>query len=248
MLNSVNRLLRYRGGGYPASGCSLRATAGQGGVSLIELMVVIVILGVIGMLALPAFQSMMASARTKGTAESILSGLRLARSEAIKRNVPMRFQLVSSLDSACAASTASPLWVVTQTDQVAVGDPDGKCDATPFTPKDDPADQCNAASDPKWPMHPAGNPACADDPFIAAKSPATIPATVQVGADAAIVTFGPLGQVLTNMGGSASMTRVNVSSSTEDVTPWRVLISTGGAIKLCNAGTAIAASNPLKCP
>jgi prepilin-type N-terminal cleavage/methylation domain-containing protein len=220
----------------------------QSGVTLIELMITLAIAAVIALLALPAFQSMMASSRTKGTAESIISGLRLARSEAIKRNVPMRFQLVTSLDNTCASSITSPLWVVTQTDQVAAGDPVGLCAAAPFTPKDDAADQCNAADDPKWPIHPAGNPACADDPFIAAKSPSTVPPSVQVAADSAVVTFGPLGQVLTNMGGSATMTRVDISSSIADVTPWRVLVSPGGAFRLCNAGGGIAAGNPLKCP
>jgi prepilin-type N-terminal cleavage/methylation domain-containing protein len=220
----------------------------QSGVTLIELLITLAIAAVIAMLAIPAFQSMMASTRTKGAAESILSGLRLARSEAIKRNVPMRFQLVSTLDNTCAGSTTSPLWVVTQTDQVATGDPAGKCNAAPFTPKDDAADLCNAADNPKWPTHPAGNPACADDPFIAAKSRSTVPPTVQVAADAATITFGPLGQVLANWEGSASMTNADISSSIADVTPWRVLVSTGGAMKLCNAGAGIAAGNPLKCP
>lgn len=224
------------------------AASRQRGVTLTELMVTLAIAVVIGMLALPAFQSMMANTRTKGAAESILSGIRLAKSEAIKRNVPMRFQLVTTLDNACATSAASPLWVVTQTDQIASGDPTGLCDATPFTPKDDPADQCNAADDPKWPKHPAGNPACTSDPFIAAKSHPTVPATVVIGANSGVITFGPLGQVLANWEGSASMTRVNISSSTADVTPWSVLISTGGAIRLCNAGAGIAVGNPLRCP
>lgn len=220
----------------------------QGGVTLIELMIVVIIASLLAMLGLPAFQSMYASARTKGTAESILSGMRLARTEAIKRNVPMRFQLMSTLDNTCVSSITSPLWVVTQTDQLTVGDPTGACGAAPFTPKDDPADPCNAANDPKWPIYPAGNPGCANDPFIAAKSPSTIPATVQVAADNAIITFGPLGQVLTNMGGSASTSQVDVTSSTANTTPWRVRVSPSGAASLCNSGAAIPASNPLKCP
>ena len=220
----------------------------QHGVTLIELLIALVIASVLAMLALPAFQAMLASTRTKGAAESIMSGLRFARSEAIKRNVPMRFQFVSALDGTCAYSTASMLWVVTQTDQVSRGDPVGLCDATPFTPKDDPTDPCNATDDPKWPIHPAGNPACADDPFIAVKSPSTVPPAIQVAADETIITFGPLGQVLPNMGGSDSMTQVDITSTVADVTPWRVIIATGGSVKLCNAGAGILAGNPLKCP
>jgi type IV fimbrial biogenesis protein FimT len=220
----------------------------QHGVTLIELVITLAIAGVLGMLAIPAFQAMLASNRTKATAESVLSGLRIARTEAIKRNVPMRFQLVSSLDDGCGLSAASMLWVVTQTDQLAQGDPTGLCGAAPFTPKDDPTDLCNATDDPKWPIHPAGNPACANEPFIAAKSPSTTPPTIQVAADTAVVTFGPLGQVLSNMGGAGSMTQIDITSSTADVTPWRILIAPGGSVRLCNAGAGIAADSPLKCP
>ena len=232
---------------YRQSGIG-RVLARQGGVTLIEIMITLIIASVLMFLALPAFQQMMGSTRTKGAAESILSGLRHARSEAIKRNAPMRFQLVSTLDSGCAFSTTSILWVVTQTDQVARGDPEGLCDATPFTPKDDEADPCNAADDPKWPTHPAGNPVCANDPFIAAKSSPVVPSTVQVAADEAIITFGPLGQVLSNFDGTDSMAQVDITSTIADVVPWRILVATGGSVRMCNAGPDIAVGNPLKCP
>jgi prepilin-type N-terminal cleavage/methylation domain-containing protein len=222
----------------------------QSGVNLIELMITIAIAAIIFALALAAFQTMMAGTRTKSTAESILSGLRYARSEAIKRNVPMRFQLVSSLDGGCAYSTTSPLWVVTQTDQNTRGEPIGQCDAAPFTPKDDISDPCNSSNDPKWPIHPAGNPACASDPYIAYKSSANTLAGISVEADSAVVTFGPLGQVLSNIGSEAnSMTRVDVTSTTDaDATPWSVIVASGGSLKMCNAGADIPATSPLKCP
>jgi type IV fimbrial biogenesis protein FimT len=187
----------------------------QRGVTLIEIMVTLVIAGVIGMLALPAFQTMMANARTKASAESILSGLRKAKAEAIKRNMPVRFQLVSSLANGCAYSTSSMLWLVTETDQLATGDPVPDC----------------------------------GDATVIFSSPGDIPSTVQVSSNgASIVTFSPVGQVLTNMGGAVQLARVDVTSTNADATPWRILVSPGGSIKMCNAGTAIAAGNPLKCP
>lgn len=190
------------------------------GFSLIELMVTVLIAGILFTLAIPAFQSMMTGTRIKAAAESIMSGLRQAKSEAIKRNMPMRFQLVSSLTSACAFSTSSPLWVVTQTDQLATGDASGNCD--------------KASDD-------------ATDPIAFKSSGASYP-KVTIDADASVVTFSPMGLVLTNMEGGASLTQVDVSSDVEDTTPWRVLVSSGGSIKLCNAGPDIAADSPLRCP
>lgn len=193
----------------------------QRGFNLIELMVTIAIASVIFLLAMSSFQTMMAGTRTKAAAESIMNGLRLAKSEAIKRNMPMRFQLVSSLTDACLYSTSSALWVVTQTDQAVTGDAEGNCG--------------KLSSD-------AANP-------IAFKSQGADFPAVQVDSNgASIVTFNTLGMVLPNMGGIVSLTQVDVTSTVADTTPWRVIISSGGSIRLCNAGADIAAGSPLACP
>ena len=67
------------------------------GFSAIELTVVVAIIGIVMAIAIPAFNTMILNAKIKGVAESIQAGLRQARSEAIKRNAPMRFQLVTVL-------------------------------------------------------------------------------------------------------------------------------------------------------
>jgi len=74
------------------------------GFSLMEIMLVLVIAGIMLAIAVPSFQETMVSGRIRGVAESIQFGLIQARSEAISRNAPMRFQLVSTLDASCTAS------------------------------------------------------------------------------------------------------------------------------------------------
>ncbi|MBK9349835.1 MAG: prepilin-type N-terminal cleavage/methylation domain-containing protein [Sulfuritalea sp.] len=84
------------------------------GFSLIEMLIVIAIAGIVLAIAVPSFQETIVNGRSRGVAESIQFGLIKARSDAISRNAPMRFQLVSTLDATCTASSTSRLWVVTQ--------------------------------------------------------------------------------------------------------------------------------------
>jgi type IV fimbrial biogenesis protein FimT len=175
----------------------------QRGFNLIELLITMAIAAIILAIAAPAFQEIITNGRTRSVSESIYSGMQLARSEAIKRNAPMRFQLVSSMDSTCAPSAASRLWLVTQyTDSGSRGVATGKCDSTPNLPAD-PGEPC-----------PTGSPVtCSTDPFIAFKSPTdtvantVVAATPTVGIAAGfVITFGPLGQLLDSLEGAKSAT------------------------------------------
>ncbi len=82
------------------------------GVTLIELMVALAIAGLLIALGAPAFANWLTNMRVRGTAEAMLSGVQLARSEAITRNDRVRFQLTSTLDDSCALSTSGTNWVV----------------------------------------------------------------------------------------------------------------------------------------
>ncbi len=200
------------------------------GFTLLELMIALAIAAIMMMIGLPSYQLLVDNTKTKGTAESMLSGMRLARAEAIKRNSPMRFQLVSSLSASCAYDTTSSLWVVSQTDQANYGEVAGKCDQATALP----LDPCDAS--------------CKDNPYIAYKSLGTSrddPSLVVV-ADAAVVTFGPLGQVLLNFEGGASLAQVTVSSTNTGAKIWQVQVSSpAGSLKLCD--TAIPAGQPHAC-
>ncbi|MDP2792887.1 MAG: GspH/FimT family pseudopilin [Sulfurisoma sp.] len=92
------------------------------GFSLVEVMIGIVIFGILLSLGLPAFSRLIADMRLRNQAEYVLSGLQLAKGEALKRNATIRFQLVSTLDTNCAIAASSNLWLVSH------GNPTSDCD------------------------------------------------------------------------------------------------------------------------
>ena len=95
------------------------------GFSLLELMVVLTLVGILALLATPSMAEWMKNQRIRGTAEALLNGLQTAREEAIRRNRPASFWLVSNLTSGCALSNTSGSWVVS------LNSPAGQCDSAP---------------------------------------------------------------------------------------------------------------------
>lgn len=67
----------------------------QTGFTLMELMIVIVIVAILAALALPSFKSVLERRRLVGATENLFSDLQYARSEAIKRNETIRFQVTT---------------------------------------------------------------------------------------------------------------------------------------------------------
>ncbi len=61
------------------------------GFTLIELMIGIAVLGIVLALGMPSYNAWIQNTRVRNTAESILAGLQLARSEAVSRNQSVRF-------------------------------------------------------------------------------------------------------------------------------------------------------------
>ena len=98
------------------------------GASLIELMVGITLLALLVGLGVPTFSEWLQNARIRAAAESIQTGLQQAKAEAVRRNRPARFQLVSSLDGSCTTTTTGTHWLVNLTSNTS---PDGQCGNTP---------------------------------------------------------------------------------------------------------------------
>ena len=108
----------------------LKKTA-QAGVSLIELMIGLTIVAFLLFLGVPQFANFLQNTQIRNAAETTLAGLTLAKAEAVRRNAPVRFQLVSDLTSGCSISTGalnnstSLSWVVS------LADPTGQCNVAP---------------------------------------------------------------------------------------------------------------------
>ncbi|MDR0378643.1 MAG: GspH/FimT family pseudopilin [Candidatus Accumulibacter sp.] len=86
------------------------------GFTLIELVIGVAILAILIALAAPGFSSWIRDVGIRTTAGTLLDGLQLARSEALKRNTLIRFQLTSTVDGSCAPSTSGPHWIVSRDD------------------------------------------------------------------------------------------------------------------------------------
>jgi type IV fimbrial biogenesis protein FimT len=84
----------------------------QQGLSLVELMIGLAIVSILLFVAVPSFAIFLQNTQIRNASESVLQGLNLARAEALRQNVPVRFQFVSDLTADCALATNSLNWVV----------------------------------------------------------------------------------------------------------------------------------------
>lgn len=191
------------------------------GVSLIELLIGLVIVAVLLTMAVPWFGTFLQNAQIRNGAESVLSGLQLARAEAIRRNVLVRFQFVTGLSATCQLSTASLAWVVSQ------NDPAGACDKPPSDATPPKIIQSRSASE------------------GTANVTAAVTVTSQSGqfvgqnVDDSTVVFTGLGRRLP--GGIAQIDFGNKTGTCEHVDPvngrmrcLRIVLSDAGQIKLCD--------------
>ncbi len=83
-----------------------RLSRSQQGFTIIELMVAITIIGLALMLGLPSMTAWLQSSQIRTGAESVQSGLQLAKAEAVRRNVNVQLSLTS------LAGSGAPDWTV----------------------------------------------------------------------------------------------------------------------------------------
>jgi type IV fimbrial biogenesis protein FimT len=92
-----------------------RATLARG-FTLIELAIVLAVIGVVLALGAPGFSAWIQNTQIRSATDSMLTGIKLARAEALKQNTVVRFQLMTSTDASCGLSTSGTNWVVSVSD------------------------------------------------------------------------------------------------------------------------------------
>jgi type IV fimbrial biogenesis protein FimT len=206
----------------------LTARPSQAGVSLIELLIGLAIMALLIMIGLPNMAIWLQNSKIRTAGETTLAGLTLARTEAVRRNQIVRFQMVNNLTSGCVISTAGTDWVVS------LDNATGACDATPGEP---------APGDPP--------------PRILQKRSGSEGTTnaVLAASTAGVVHFNGLGRI-TSPGGAANMTQVAISNpaggTCEHVDGGamrclRINISVGGDARMCDPAVTDA-TDPRICP
>jgi type IV fimbrial biogenesis protein FimT len=193
----------------------------QRGVTLIELVVVFVILGLLVVAAAPSIGTWISNANVRNTAQSIYAGLNRARAEAVRSNRSVRFSLVngSTTDPAVLNNTCV-LSASGASWVVSIGNPAGECGVAP--------------SDTTAPMivEKSSGGASARRVSVKSKDAATT------------VTFNAFGRVVD----ATPITQIDVDNEVtgKDYRALRILVSTGGVIRLCDAQVS-AANDPRKC-
>jgi type IV fimbrial biogenesis protein FimT len=203
---------------------ALRWRPARAGFTLIELAVTLAVFALLLALIAPSAAAWMANMQIRATAESIHTGLQKARMEAVRRNQPVRFSLVTTadpavMDDSCGPSASAASWAIS------INDPNGKCG--------------RALSD-------------TDDPMLIETYAVgvyarrvAVSATAADGATAAhSVTFDGLGRIV----GANPLARVNIDNavSGDDYRPLRIVISDGGGARMCDPRVTVA-TDPRAC-
>jgi type IV fimbrial biogenesis protein FimT len=198
----------------------------QKGFTIIELAVTMAVLALIMFSAVPSIGTWMDNTRIRNAADSMQSGLQLARSEAVRRNTRVSFWLVSAADANklgndCKLSDTSASWVVS------VDSPEDKCGAGP-----------SITDSPKIVNgRPAGD--GGGSVIVSAKH-------VQNGEEtvANSVTFDGFGRIVNS--DAISRISVNGSHTGAQYRALRLSISSAGMVRMCDP-QATATGDPRKC-
>jgi type IV fimbrial biogenesis protein FimT len=198
------------------------------GFSLIELLIAVAIAGILLALAAPAYRIWVGNMRIRTTTESIQNGLQMARTEAVRRNALIRFQLTDNIGAGCALSTTVSNWVISY------DNPAGACDAALLNEAFPVSDATN-------------NPA---PRIIQVRSAAEGSANVVLVSDQSTIIFNGLGRV-TNPAANPVTINVSPDAAVGDCTKFRCLrvtISVGGQVRMCDPSYSGTGTDPQRCP
>jgi type IV fimbrial biogenesis protein FimT len=185
----------------------------QRGLSSIELMIGVGILAVLLASGVPAFSAWIQGMQVRSTAESVLSGLQLARAEALKRNAPVRLTL--------GDSNGSPVWRVGCANVAA--DCPAQIQARPF----EGGSGARLGAD----ATPLASPLPASAFAVALAAGAGLPAGV---------TFDGFGRVPASAAGT-DIARIDIMNGASGVARRLVIAVGGGQLRLCDPAVSTAA-------
>ncbi len=200
------------------------------GVTLIELLVALTIIGLLLFAVLPSVGVWIRNTQVRNTASSILSGLQVARNEAIRRNVAVRFSLVSLtdagvMDDTCALSSSGTSWVVS------LRDPTSNCAREPVSVSNtdgaDPNSYPNAVAD-------ANNPLIVDKAAggVGGRNAVAAARLLDGSATADGVVFNGFGRV--DNAGAIGLIDVRNETHNADYRRYRIEVEPGGALRMCD--------------
>lgn len=195
----------------------------QGGVGLIELIIGIAILGILLATGVPMFGQWIQNTQVRTAGESILDGLQLARIEAVRRNVNVRFNLTSN--------TGLPSW------EVCVLSGDGCGEIIQKRASTEGGSNARIGVSTEFPNLPV--PDSEYDTALSAGAGLS-------GEDGAGVTFNGVGAIpAANIG--TDIARIDIINAV-DVEARRlvVVIGTGGLVRMCDPAFTLA-NNPQGC-
>jgi type IV fimbrial biogenesis protein FimT len=180
------------------------------GFTLVELMITLAVFALLLMVGLPSMTTWLQNQQIRTSAEGLQAGLQFARAEALRRNAPVRFQLVDTLTAACTLAGDGTSWIVS------LADPSGACAA----PEDD-----------------AAAPQILQKRSGAEGTPNAVIAATNGPAAATTVTFNGLGRV-SGAGQILQIAITNTSGGLcQPAGPMRCMrinISSGGQMRMCD--------------
>lgn len=203
-----------------------RANASARGFTLVEMAIVMAVLAFLLFMAAPGFGTWIDNTRIRSAAQALQAGIQTARMEALRRNQPVSFYLVSlnspfTLDNNCALSSSSGSWVVSTSS---------------------PAGQCASAA--LLAARPIGD--AATNVQISAGHSTDTANMATLGSAATTLTYDGLGRVA-NASSAINRVRVTGPRAGTAYVDLMLIVDAGGGVRMCDPRASIASTDPRKC-